>query len=141
MFGLGSVLGGIFKGVVVKAASDAVTTITGNPLTKEESASINAIADDAVTEASQQFELNKQAANHASLFIAGARPFSLWLLPLIMLAQCLAYFTALYPPLPEYLFGQMFLTWLGLLGLRSVEKRMGIDTKGIIASVKKVFKR
>ena len=89
-----------------------------------------------------QIEINKAEANNPSWFVAGARPFILW-----VCGFAIAYQFVVYPlaygflgsmditfPIPELNVGMLFnlmISMLGMSGLRTYEKLKGIDTKKI----------
>lgn len=91
--------------------------------------------------ATAQVETNKEQAKHASIFVAGARPFIMWVagfalawnyaaLPFI--ASVMAWFNLPYPTPVVPIDNVMMELIFGLLGLgamRSYDKLKGTDTK------------
>lgn len=95
-----------------------------------------------VTLLSGQLEINKEEAKHASLFVAGARPFAMWvgglafayasiLEPFMRFIAVLMGYTGEFPELDTDLTVQVLLGLLGLGVMRSFDKTRGTETKGI----------
>ena len=92
-----------------------------------------------------QLEINAQQAKHSSVFVAGARPFIMWVCGVALLWQFLlqpmATWTLLafaepgsVPPFPELDIGPLMTLLLGMLGLgglRTYEKRLGVAREAI----------
>lgn len=90
-----------------------------------------------------QLEINKQQAAHPSVFVAGARPFLLWVCGFAyawtFVLQPLGTWAVLVagvdvPPLPTLDLGPLSTLTLGMLGLgglRTYEKRLGVARSSI----------
>lgn len=80
-----------------------------------------------------QSEINKVQASHRSTFVAGARPFLLWVCGVgygfaFIANPLIQWFTgAPGPTLPMEAMGELTLGMLGLAGLRTVEKMRGVS--------------
>jgi len=78
-----------------------------------------------------QIELNKVEASHRTMFVAGARPFILWVCGVglaftFIINPCLQWITGMAGPgLPHDIMMELVLGILGLGGMRSFEKVMG----------------
>lgn len=127
------VLKGLGLGDIVEKGAKAVDDmiVTGNELELEK---IKADAEAVKAEmenAGKQIEVNREAAKHSSRFVAGARPFLLWIC-----GAAFAY-TFIVGPLVEQLFGMpmvkldmgplmtVLFGMLGLAGYRTIEKGWG----------------
>lgn len=90
-----------------------------------------------------QLEINKEQAKHKSVFVAGARPFLLWVCGFAFawqfVLQPMGTWAVLViglqlPPLPVLDFGPLMSLTLGMLGLgglRTYEKRLGVERNSI----------
>jgi hypothetical protein len=92
-----------------------------------------------------QLEINKEQAKHSSVFVAGARPFIMWVCGFALMWQFLLepMFTwgllafaqpRVMPPFPELDIGPLMTLLLGMLGLgglRTYEKRLGVERNSI----------
>jgi hypothetical protein len=92
-----------------------------------------------------QLDINKEQAKHSSIFVAGARPFIMWVCGVALLWQFLlqpmATWTLLavaepgsVPPFPELDIAPLMTLLLGMLGLgglRTYEKRLGVERNSI----------
>lgn len=92
-----------------------------------------------------QLEINKEQAKHSSVFVAGARPFIMWVCGFALLWQFLLEPMATWsllafakpdvvPPFPELDIGPLMTLLLGMLGLgglRTYEKRLGVERNSI----------
>ena len=92
-----------------------------------------------------QLEINKEQAKHSSVFVAGARPFIMWVCGVALLWQFLLEPMATWsllafatpdtiPPFPELDIGPLMTLLLGMLGLgglRTYEKRLGVARESI----------
>ena len=90
-----------------------------------------------------QLRINEKEAQHGSIFVAGARPFLLWVcgfgfawqFVLQPLGTWVVIVTgANVPPLPTLDFGPLMTLTLGMLGLgglRTYEKRIGVARRDI----------
>ncbi len=91
-----------------------------------------------------QLDINKEQAKHPSIFVAGARPFIMWVCGVALLWQfllqpmatwfLLAFGTGEIPPFPQLDIGPLMTLLLGMLGLgglRTYEKRLGIARQSI----------
>ncbi len=91
-----------------------------------------------------QLEINKEQAKHSSVFVAGARPFIMWVCGFALLWQfllepmatwsLLAFGSGEVPPFPELDIGPLMTLLLGMLGLgglRTYEKRLGVARESI----------
>ena len=83
-----------------------------------------------------QIETNREEARHASVFVAGARPATLWLCALcmggIVAAAIYGWFTGLDVSALYAIYGSTVApVHLGLLGLRSFEKTKGLHRDGV----------
>lgn len=85
---------------------------------------------------------NIQSASHPSRFVAGARPFVMWvcgiafayatvLEPIIRLVAQLCGYTGEFPILDTELTYQTLMALMGLGAMRSYDKSKGVDTKEI----------
>lgn len=86
-----------------------------------------------------QLEINKEQAKHKSVFVAGARPFLLWVCGFAFawqfVLQPMGTWVVLVvgvklPPLPTLDIGPLMSLTLGMLGLgglRTYEKRLGVS--------------
>lgn len=91
-----------------------------------------------------QLEINKEQAKHSSIFVAGARPFIMWVCGVALLWQfllepmatwsLLAFSTRELPEFPQLDMGPLMTLLLGMLGLgglRTYEKRLGVERNSI----------
>jgi hypothetical protein len=90
-----------------------------------------------------QLKINEREAQHGSVFVAGARPFLLWVCGFAFAWQFVlqpmgTWFVLVIgadlPPLPMLDFGPLMTLTLGMLGLgglRTYEKRIGVARKDI----------
>ena len=92
-----------------------------------------------------QLEVNKEQAKHSSVFVAGARPFIMWVCGAALLWQFLMEPMATWalvafaqpdelPPVPTLDIGPLMTLLLGMLGLgglRTYEKRLGVERNSI----------
>ena len=91
-----------------------------------------------------QIEVNKVQAKHASIFVAGARPFIMWVCGFALLWQfllepmatwgLLAFSVRDIPPFPKLDMAPLMTLLLGMLGLgglRTYEKRLGVERNSI----------
>jgi hypothetical protein len=92
-----------------------------------------------------QLEINKEQAKHSSVFVAGARPFIMWVCGFALMWQFLLEPMATWsllafaqpetvPPFPELDIGPLMTLLLGMLGLgglRTYEKRLGVERNSI----------
>lgn len=92
-----------------------------------------------------QLEINKEQAKHSSVFVAGARPFIMWVCGFALMWQFLLEPMATWallafaqpeevPPFPELDMGPLMTLLLGMLGLgglRTYEKRLGVERNSI----------
>jgi hypothetical protein len=91
-----------------------------------------------------QIDINKEQAKHASIFVAGARPFIMWVCGFALLWQfllepmatwgLLAFSVRDIPPFPKLDIGPLMTILLGMLGLgglRTYEKRLGVERNSI----------
>ena len=83
-----------------------------------------------------QLDINREEARHASVFVAGARPATLWLCALcmggIVAAAVYGWFTGLDVSALYAIYGTTVApVHLGLLGIRSFEKTKGIHRDGV----------
>jgi hypothetical protein len=91
-----------------------------------------------------QLEINAQQAKHSSVFVAGARPFIMWVCGVALLWQfllepmatwtLLAFSTRELPEFPKLDMGPLMTLLLGMLGLgglRTYEKRLGVARSSI----------
>ena len=91
-----------------------------------------------------QLEINKEQAKHASIFVAGARPFIMWVCGVALLWQfllepmatwgLLAFSTRELPEFPRLDMGPLMTLLLGMLGLgglRTYEKRLGVHRDSV----------
>lgn len=87
-----------------------------------------------------QMEVNKAEASHSSMFVAGARPFVMWVCGIAfayhyVLQPLLAFILAntghdvVLPAFDMETLATVLMGMLGLGGLRSYDKLQGIDTK------------
>lgn len=88
-----------------------------------------------------QLRTNQIEAGHASVFVAGARPFVLWVCALGLFWQMIIYPMLLWiwafahmtgappPPLNIEVLNTMLFSLLGIGGMRSFDKASGNDTK------------
>lgn len=80
-----------------------------------------------------QVELNKVGAAHRSIFVAGARPFLLWVcgvgLAFAFIVNPVIQWTtaAPGPELPTGIMLELVIAMLGLAGLRTAEKMVGVS--------------
>ena len=85
-----------------------------------------------------QLEINKQEASHASIFVAGWRPFVGWccgfallyasiLEPLMRFTASMAGYTGEFPVIDTSITMQVLLGMLGLVGARSYDKKNGTN--------------
>jgi hypothetical protein len=88
-----------------------------------------------------QIETNKEQAKHSSVFVAGARPFIMWVCGVALLWQFFLEPMATWglvafaqpdtlPPFPKLDIGPLMTLLLGMLGLgglRTYEKRLGVE--------------
>lgn len=93
-----------------------------------------------------QLEINKEQAKHSSVFVAGARPFIMWVCGFALLWQFLLEPMATWslvafaqpeklPPFPKLDIGPLMTLLLGMLGLgglRTYEKRLGVERNHIL---------
>jgi len=91
-----------------------------------------------------QLEINKEQAKHSSIFVAGARPFIMWVCGFALMWQfllepmatwaLLAFSVRELPSFPELDMGPLMTLLLGMLGLgglRTYEKRLGVERNSI----------
>lgn len=91
-----------------------------------------------------QLEINKEQAKHSSVFVAGARPFIMWVCGCALLWQfllepmatwgLLAFSVREIPPFPKLDIAPLLTLLLGMLGLgglRTYEKRLGVERNAI----------
>ena len=83
-----------------------------------------------------QLDVNKEEAKHASVFVAGARPATLWLCGIcmggIVGAAVYGWFTGLDVSDLHIIYGSTVApVHLGLLGLRTAEKWKGVHRDGV----------
>jgi hypothetical protein len=91
-----------------------------------------------------QIDTNKEQAKHPSVFVAGARPFIMWVCGLALMWQfllepmatwtLLAFSTKTLPTFPQLDIGPLMTLLLGMLGLgglRTYEKRLGVARQSI----------
>ena len=91
-----------------------------------------------------QLEINKEQAKHPSIFVAGARPFIMWVCGVALLWQfllepmatwgMLAFSMRELPTFPKLDMGPLMTLLLGMLGLgglRTYEKRLGVARQSI----------
>lgn len=91
-----------------------------------------------------QLDINKEQAKHASIFVAGARPFIMWVCGFALLWQfllepmatwgLLAFSVRDIPPFPKLDVAPLMTLLLGMLGLgglRTYEKRLGVERNSI----------
>ena len=91
-----------------------------------------------------QLDINKEQAKHSSIFVAGARPFIMWVCGFALMWQfllqpmatwgLLAFSVRELPPFPELDIGPLMTLLLGMLGLgglRTYEKRLGVQRDSI----------
>ena len=97
-----------------------------------------------------QLKINEQQAKHSSVFVAGARPFTMWVCGFALLWQFLLAPMATWgvvafmqpeilPPFPELDIGPLMTLLLGMLGLgglRTYEKRLGVERNEIVKKKK-----
>ena len=89
-----------------------------------------------------QIKVNEVSAAHPSLFVAGSRPFIIWvgglslawaglIHPLLMWVWAFAEMTGTPPPMIESAaLGTILSGLLGVAGMRSFDKAKGTDTRG-----------
>jgi hypothetical protein len=89
-----------------------------------------------------QIKVNEVSAAHPSLFVAGSRPFIIWvgglslawaglIHPLLMWVWAFAEMTGTPPPMIESAaLGTILSGLLGVAGMRSFDKSKGTDTRG-----------
>jgi len=91
-----------------------------------------------------QLDINKEQAKHPSIFVAGARPFIMWVCGVALLWQfllepmatwgMLAFSMRELPTFPKLDMGPLMTLLLGMLGLgglRTYEKRLGVARQSI----------
>jgi len=91
-----------------------------------------------------QLDINKEQAKHSSIFVAGARPFIMWVCGSALLWQfllepmatwgLLAFSVRDIPPFPKLDIAPLMTLLLGMLGLgglRTYEKRLGVERNSI----------
>ncbi len=92
-----------------------------------------------------QLKINQEQAKHSSVFVAGARPFIMWVCGSALLWQFLLQPMATWfllafaqpetlPPFPALDMGPLMTLLLGMLGLgglRTYEKRLGVERNSI----------
>lgn len=89
-----------------------------------------------------QVELNKSEAQHASIFVAGWRPFIGWVggvslawtflvHPLITWVATVVGYTGTFPALDTEPLMTLVLAMLGIGAMRTVDKIKGVDTKAV----------
>lgn len=91
-----------------------------------------------------QLEINKEQAKHSSIFVAGARPFIMWVCGFALMWQfllepmatwgLLAFSENELPAFPQLDIGPLMTLLLGMLGLgglRTYEKRLGVERNSI----------
>jgi hypothetical protein len=94
----------------------------------------------ATTQASQQAEINKIEASHASIFVSGWRPYIGWvcgmaiawaflLAPMLSWLLPLTGVVAVVPPLQTEFLLELVFAMLGLGGLRTFEKLKGVASR------------
>ncbi len=97
-----------------------------------------------------QLDINKEQAKHPSIFVAGARPFIMWVCGFALMWQfllepmatwaLLAFSTRELPAFPQLDMGPLMTLLLGMLGLgglRTYEKRLGVARNSIKEPKKK----
>lgn len=79
-----------------------------------------------------QIRVNEESAKHPSLFVAGARPFSIWLSNILIAIYALAILISwfwfpllLIPEQVTNVFWGLVMAWGGLHGIRSFDKLKG----------------
>ena len=132
LLGIGEIIGGVGK-----IADDLITTDKERLTLALEEKKIEAGL------IQSQIEVNKAEAQHASVFVAGWRPFIGWVGGFGMAYQFLLYplLTWVWPillpsaPIPPELNGDVLFAMvsgmLGIAGMRSFDKMKGIDSKEI----------
>jgi len=86
-----------------------------------------------------QAEINKIEAAHPSIFVAGARPFILWvcgaslawqylLAPIVTWIAMVAGYTGTFPVIPYEAMFNLTLGMLGMAGWRTLDKIKGVET-------------
>jgi len=91
-----------------------------------------------------QLKINQEQAKHSSIFVAGARPFIMWVCGVALLWQfllepmatwgMLAFSMRELPEFPKLDMGPLMTLLLGMLGLgglRTYEKRLGVERNSI----------
>lgn len=89
-----------------------------------------------------QLEINKTEAQHASIFVAGWRPWVGWVggfslayagifEPLLRFIATMAGYTGEFPQIDTAMTIQVLMGMLGIGAMRSFDKRQGTDTKRI----------
>ncbi len=79
-----------------------------------------------------QQEINKAQATHRSIFVAGPRPFIMWVCGLAVASEflvrpwALAYFPEIHIPTVSGMLFELMIPMLGLGGLRTYEKYKGL---------------
>ena len=136
-------IGDIIKGIVQPAIHEILDFIP-NPKERERAKeALQASVESAVTTAVQmQLETNKVEAAHPSVFVAGARPFLMWIggagigfnlliHPLLVWVWAFAHIEGAPPPPADL---SLVIPIVGLLiGARTYEKQQGVATKGFKA--------
>ena len=124
----------LFIGPLFSLAKDLIERFVPDPAAKAQAEMdfMKMAADGELKTIIAQLEINAKEAAHPSLFVAGGRPFFLWIGGIgfgyaVILQPLLAWFSSIkgwpVPPLPD-----VDLLWvvvsglLGISGLRSVEK-------------------
>ena len=128
-----SILGGLLGGGI-KGIADAVDTFVETP--DEKAAAVLKEKALAMKPLLEQIEVNKQEAQHASVFVAGARPATLWICAVAMAGIVAA---GVYGWLTGKDVSDLFLLYgstvapahLGLLGLRSYERAVGKERNSV----------